>query len=292
MRTRQEAFTLIELVVTIAISGIVAGLLASVIQRPILAYEQVGRRARLVDHAENALRHLERDVQAALPNSLRVSGSGAALEVIPVLDGARYRRRAGVNPSGEDHTADTDILSFSGDLQFNVVGRIRALTFSYGTQLAAGTRLAIYNTGEGTYAQAAAATEPGSITPGTTRLTVLNDGDEDQWLLSSAFDFQLESPNQRLFVVQDPVSYLCDATAGSLTRFSEYGYAAAQPTVATSSPLNAGSPGLLAEGVSQCSFAYVPGTSSRAGLLTARLSITEGSESIELLHQIHVGNAP
>ncbi len=292
MRARQAGFTLVELVVTIAISGIVAGLLASVIQRPILAYEQVGRRARLVDHAENALRHLERDVQRALPNSLRVSGGGAALEVIPVLDGARYRRRAGVNPSGDDHTADSDVLSFSGDLQFNVVGRLRALTFSYGTQLASGTRLAIYNTGEGTYAQAAASTEPGSITPGTTRLTVLNDGDEDQWLLSSSFDFQLESPNQRVFVVHEPVSYLCDTAAGSLTRFTDYGYAASQPTAATSAPLNTGAPGLLAESISQCRFSYVPGTSSRAGLLTARLSISEGSESIELLHQIHVGNAP
>jgi MSHA biogenesis protein MshO len=48
----------------------------------------------------------------------------------------------------------------------------------------------------------------------------------------------------------------------------------------------------MAKNVSACNFSYQPGTSQRAGLVTLRLQITEDGESVTLLHQIHVDNAP
>lgn len=293
MTARKTAgFTLVELVVTLTIAGLLAGLLMTAIQQPILAYEDVARRARLVDGAENALHHVEREARSALPNSLRLAGGGTTLEFIPTRDGARYRRQPGVNPSTIDHTAASDVLAFTGDDSWNVLGRFRNLGFTYGVPLAAGNRIAVYNTSTNVYASAAADASPSTVTPSATNITVLDDGDEDQLTLSAAFDFLLESPDQRLYVIEPPLTYRCDTAAGTLTRYSGYGFHAAQPDDPAVAPLMTGSGALVVEGVSACTFSYVAGTSSRSGLLTLELGVSEGTETVTLLHQVHVDNAP
>ena len=292
MSRARAGFTLVELVVTLTITGLLAGLLMTAIQQPILAYEDVARRSRLVDGAENALRHVEREARAALPNSLRLTGGGGTLEFIPTQDGARYRRQPGVNPSSDDHTAASDVLAFSGDDSWNLLGRFQNLTFSYGAPLGATTRIAIYPTNTNVYANAAADVSPSSVTPSTTRVTVADDGDEDQLSLSAPFDFLLESPDQRLYLIDTPLTYRCDVGAGTLTRYSGYGFHAAQPNTPGAAPLASGSSALLVDGVSTCSFRYLAGTASRAGLLTLELAVTEGTETVTLLHQVHVENAP
>ena len=49
---RRRGFSLIELVVVIAVTSIVAGLVASFSARPLLAYADVSRRAELIDAAD------------------------------------------------------------------------------------------------------------------------------------------------------------------------------------------------------------------------------------------------
>ncbi len=48
----------------------------------------------------------------------------------------------------------------------------------------------------------------------------------------------------------------------------------------------------MARNVSNCNFSYQPGTYQRAGLVTLRLQLTDEGETVTLLHQIHVENAP
>lgn len=90
---RARGFTLIELVVVIAIGAIVVSFMAMFIVRPVQAYGDQTRRAELVDAADSALRFMARDLRGALPNSIRVADDGAivALELLATLDGARYR---------------------------------------------------------------------------------------------------------------------------------------------------------------------------------------------------------
>lgn len=291
MKRRASGFTLVELVVTIAISGIIAGVVGTIIQKPMLAYQDVERRSRLVDAARNSLIHLEREVRGSLPNSLRITAAGTILEVIPVVDGGRYRRQPGVNPGLADHTAASDWLDFSGDASFNVMGRLQDLGFAYGAALP-GIRLAIYNTNTSIYAAAATDTVPSVVTPSTAAITILDDVDEDQISLSGAFDFLLESPDQRFYLIGTPVTYRCDLAAGTFTRHSDYGFSATQPSNPAAAPLSAGSAARLADGISACQFVYTPGTSSRAGLLSLEISVAEGAEAVNLLHQGHVENAP
>ena len=289
----QPGFTLFEMVLVVMISSIIAGMITSFIKRPMEGYRDMERRARLVDVAETALGRMARDVRASLPNSLRVSGDKRGLEILHIADGARYREEPGTNPgTSQDHTAATDWLDFSGDTQFNLLGRLTHLDPNYGQALAAGTRLAIYNTSTNVYSDAATSANPGVITPSTTTITVNDDVDEDQITLSSAFEFPLRSPRQRVYLVETPVSYLCDLVGETITRYDSYTINATQPTDPGTAPLNAGASALVTNRVTGCEFTYDPGTPSRAGLLTIALTLSESGEQVRLFQQVHVDNTP
>ena len=291
---RPEAgFTLFELVLVVMISSIIAGMLNSFIRRPMEAYRDMERRATLVDVAETALRRMARDVRASLPNSLRVSGDKRSLEILHLADGARYREDPGTNPTtSEDHTDPNDWLSFSGDTQFNILGRLSHLDPNYGQALTAGTRLAIYNTSTNVYTDAATSANPGVITPAATTITVTDDVDEDKLTLSSSFEFLLRSPRQKVYVIESPVSYICDLTGETITRYGSYNINAIQPTDPGVAPLSTAASALVTNRVEACEFLYDPGTPSRAGLLTIALTLSEAGEQIRLFQQVHVNNTP
>ncbi len=134
--------------------------------------------------------------------------------------------------------------------------------------------------------------EPSVITPSTTTITISDDTDEDHITFSSSYDFQFSSPRQRLYVVDTPVSYLCNLGAETITRYQSYAIAAAQPTNPGIAPLNTASNALVTNRVAACEFRYDPGTPSRAGLLTIALTVSEDGEQIRLFQQVHVDNTP
>jgi MSHA biogenesis protein MshO len=283
----ERGFTLIEMVVVIAITALVAGFIGSFVTRPMEIYNDVSLRGELVAAAESALRRMAREVRASLPNSVRIAAGGTVLELFHVADGARYRAEG-----GGAHTAASDVIDFAGDASFNVLGRLRELPFSYGTPLAAGHRLAVYTTGSSVWSDAATGADPGTVTPAATSITIADDGDEDQLALSSSFRFALASPQKRVYVVDGPLTYLCDAGAGTLMRYAGYAPAAAQPTDPGAAPLSSASAALLVDRVSSCTFTYTPGTPQRAGLVTIALTLSRLGEQVHLLEQVHVLNVP
>jgi MSHA biogenesis protein MshO len=256
----------------IALTGILSVGLAGILRHPIQGYAAVSRRSELVDLADIALLRMSRDLRMALPNSVRVGSGGSALELLHAAAGGRYRAEPGINgasgPTPRDHTSATDWLSFGGDTRWNLIGRISSLSFTYGTALAAGTRVAIYPTGSDVWIAAAADTNPSMITASTNRVTLSDDGDEDQITLTSTHRFSLASPRSRLYLVDSPVSYVCDPKEQVLWRVERYAIAASQPTSLGAAPLAAGAMARVADRVESCTFQYVPGTPARSGLVT------------------------
>jgi MSHA biogenesis protein MshO len=105
-------------------------------------------------------------------------------------------------------------------------------------------------------------------------------------VLTSAKQFPLSSPHQRFYVVDTPITYRCDANR--LMRYSGYAISstAADPPSGVTGQL-------LVNQVSDCQFVYTEGTSTNSGLLTLQLTLTDDAgESAQLLHQVHVDNAP
>ena len=317
---RSRGVSLIELVVVITVSGIIAAVLGTFIVRPIQGYEAQVRRAQLVDAAEMAVRRLGQDIRQALPNSVRIrdslgntnsincatAGTTCSIEMLTTLDGARYRD--GPGNIGHNHGPTQFRLSFSGaDTDgFNIAGQFEnfqpALPFTSTTQ-----RLAIYNqgavpavacSGTGADAYSDAGCPAGSrvviTNPNVVRFTIADDGGGDEQRISPVggnFNFRWASPNQRVFIVDTPVSYVCTAGAnGNITRYSNYPITAAQQVTPAGDP----NPALVSRPVSACNFSYSPGTNQRAGLVTLVITVTDAAtgEQVRLLHQAHVDNAP
>lgn len=258
----QRGITLVEMIVVIAVTAIVGAMVAVFLRAPLQSYVDQDRRARLADAADTALRLIARDVRRALPNSVRVYSAGGVfyLELLVTRSGGRYRADGG-----------GDILDFSvADSGFDVIGPPVAVQ--------AGDRIAVYNLGiAGADAWA-----------GDTLAAYAGASGSMNTIVIAAKQFPLASPGQRFQVVEGAVSYVCDPTAGTLTRYWGYAPAAAQPTVFAAGTAQA----LLATGVRACRVTYQPGVTERGGLLALTLELGRDTESVRLYASTQVGNQP
>lgn len=93
--TRQCGFTLVELVLVIALSAVVAVMVSTVLSRPLEGFTAQSRRAELVDIGSIALNRMQRDIRMAVPGSLRVSPDNQGLELLLINNVGRYRPNRG-----------------------------------------------------------------------------------------------------------------------------------------------------------------------------------------------------
>lgn len=274
-------FTLIEMIIVITITGIIAGMVAVFIAKPVEGYADSVRRAELTDQADVALRRITRDVRLALPNSLREVVANQSFEFIMTKSGGRYRDPADGSTSG-------NFLDFTGELAnpcgsdcFDVLGAF--------PEMNGGDLIAVYNLGPGS--------EPGDA------YTLKNVGTlggggainvNPVSLSSNPFKSQsppLPSPSARFQVIdqnQQVIRYVCDGQ--QLTR-NVYSLATLATAMAPDSSARlAGNVG--GEPGASCVISYTPAVYGRSGLLYIELRIEQAGERVTLFQQIHVDNVP
>jgi MSHA biogenesis protein MshO len=279
-----RGFTLVEMVITIAVSAVVLAFMAMFILLPMDAYTAQTRRAGLVDASDSALRFMARDIRSALPNSVRVAAAGTvtALELLATADGARYQDNGPLsNPA-----LTLDFTAADGAFATTVPFTQLTLPFSSSAYY-----LSIYNVG---VPGANAYQMSNVITPVGTTITISAGATSNQNLvtLSPAFQFAYGSPEKRVYLVSGPVSYLCDTSAGTLTRYSGYAISSTQPTSAAALAASGAASALVAANVASCSFTYSAGTAQRNALATLSLQIAQSGESVQLLNEVQVVNSP
>jgi MSHA biogenesis protein MshO len=262
--THHAGFSLIEMIIVIAITTIVGSMVAVFLRVPLDSYVAQDRRARLTDTADTALRRMGRDIRLALPNSVRVKSVGGVfyLEFLGTRSGGRYRAQGG-----------GDILNFTdvaGDSSFDILGPA--------IEMQANDFIAVYNLGI-----------PGADAwRGETLAAYAGAAGSVSTIAIASKRFPLASPGNRFQVVDGPVSYVCDPATGTLTRFWGYPIAVDQTTAfATTIPR-----ALLATRVSACSFEYQPGVTERGGLVGMTLNLRLADETVRLYATTQVSNQP
>jgi MSHA biogenesis protein MshO len=290
VRRGQRGFTLVEAVIVIVIVGIVGGMLAVFIRAPVQSYADSLARAELSDTADLALRRMARDLRLALPNSIRVTPAGDAIEMLVTRTGGRYL-------AAEDSVDNLPVLDFidPANTSMTVVGALPGAG-----QLTPGSDyLVVNNLGAG-FAPANAydlASPQRNIAQvasvdATRNLLVLADNPFAAQLPPSP------SPGRRFQIVSGPVTYYCglepDGTTRLLTRQSGYPIASVQqgdPVRMT----GRGQRSLLAGHVKSCQFQYQALASQRSALVILALVIqprNSADATVRLVHQVHVDNTP
>jgi MSHA biogenesis protein MshO len=181
-RGRNSGFSLIELILVIVLLGGLLSLGAGLVIEPFLLQQDVERRTRLADSADSALQRMSREVRAALPNSLVVSGN--TVSFARSVDGGRYR----VQPPG-------DVLTIGqSDDGFQVLGTLA-------TAPQAGQQLVVYN-----------------VAPGNSgnRATITDFDTATRVLSFASHTFPFGSPMQRFFIIDAQIQYSC--SGGVLSR--------------------------------------------------------------------------
>jgi MSHA biogenesis protein MshO len=268
----QRGVTLIELVMVIVVTGIIAAGVAVFIQRPVEGYIDAGRRATLTDEADTALRRITRDLRTALPNSVRVDPSGRFIEFIETVGGGRYRAEL-------DSIGGGQILDFTAaDTTFDVLGPVPPLS--------AGNHIVVYNLfSTGTVSNAYQGSNRASFVsvaaPTITIAPVIS------------LPFPEPSLAKRFHVVTGPVTYGCVGT--QLLRYSGYAYNTAQVA-----PPAGGSSAVLAANIdaAACNFAYAEGSlGERTGTVSMILQLNSlaaggATERVRLFQQAQINNSP
>lgn len=295
---RQRGFTLVEAVVVMVLTGILAGTMVLFIRRPVQNYTDAAGRADLSDVADLALRRMARELRAALPNSVRLTPgpSGVVwLEFIPTKSGGKYLAVED-NPDPSNDAEVGQPLRFTNQTAtpFNVIGSMPAV--------AVGDYFAIYNLGEGFLgADAYARTNLALVTAVNVAKRSISytspvGAAGTNPFFAGAGGFPNTSPDQRFQVVTRPVIFRCEGKAdgtGTLTRSVAADFFAAPPQP------GAGVGNLLANNVVACSFTVGTSASRQSALIGLNLSLGRSNpgggaptETVTLSHQIHVDNTP
>jgi MSHA biogenesis protein MshO len=269
-------FSLVELIIVIAILGILSASVGVFIANPVRAYFEAIDRATLTEAGNSVIRRVTREVQAAVPNSTRITVRAGTtyVEFVPVVDAGRYRAAASNNfPAQNDPLTVTDAT----DSSFQVLGPT--------INVPAGSELVVLNLGYGN----------ANLYNGTNIRALTSFGPALQTItFTPTTVWPGDSPGYRFYIVNGAVTYACTPNAngtGTLVRYSGYAIRAAQPNSTVAAPLSTATNSLVLDDVTACTFT-LGSVSADLNAIQMTLRLTRSSETVSLYSQVHAPNNP
>lgn len=286
--SKQSGFTLVEIIIVIAIMGIIGGLSTMIIGRSLDSYAALERRTNLQTSIRLAVERISRELRHALPHSICVnSGGGCAASgnrfyFIPVKDSGRYQDRPGaytapppiqrerlpVAPQSRDRF---DILSTNSANRLNSANSDWVVVYNLNnTDIYAGT------------------SDVRKEINTVIQKDIHNDADANTDIDQIQFlggnqTFANHSPSRRFHIIEDETVTLFYLDGTNLYR----------DTTTFSTPnTQTANTRLLMQNVQACTFTYTPGSPQRAGLLRIDITVAQQGETIQVIHDAHVYNTP
>ncbi|MGI9328055.1 MAG: PulJ/GspJ family protein [Pseudomonadales bacterium] len=252
-----QGFTIVELVTVMAVLGILSVGTMTFLNNSSNGYAATISRSQLAEDARLTMARMTSELRRALPRSVRVAG--ACIEFVPTASASNY---------------------------VSVPTTMTALSFDSWPldplPVAAGLRAAVYP-GVGLYQLS----NPGPISS-TVVLAPPDANNRVRVTLASAHQFASESPQQKYFLVSDPISYCL--SAGWLFRYENYGFNSTQPSVVTL-PNALPNRSVFAENVIG-SFTVSGATLARNSEVVLDLTFQRRDEQVQIAHLVQVRNAP
>jgi len=260
-------FTLIELVMVIVIMGIVSIGVSQFVGRAVGGYVDSSERNKLASAMVVASEKLSREIRRALPNSIRVGGDAASsdncVEFIPIVGGARYLSA----PLGASSTSITAV--------------------TLGNANPVNAYIAVYPISQ-TDLYSPSDSSPASITASLATIPV--GGGQITITLGASHQFRTNSPNNRFYAVDSPVSYCQPVGSDRLYRYSGYGFnntAVLPPSAATRAVLIDD-----ASVLSPIVFNYSSATRTRNAVVSFSLATNFDNEFLRLGQEVQIRNVP
>lgn len=292
-----RGFTLVELLVTIVVAAVVMSFVVLFLDAPVESYFAQTRRADLSDSATRIAQAVTADARTALPNSLRVAGGGNrwALEMLATDGVARYYGSG--EKTGDPAAANEELVLGSADGSFYTMG-----PFTSESGLFAAARapyLSVGNLGLNPLGGQDAydsgpfcATRPCamSVVGNSPLLTARPQG--ELWVRYSPMTFVSNGisnsrPDHNAYLVSSPVSYVCDAGAGTLTRYSDYAVTPAQGVPPPAQPGRVAA--VIAHDVTSCGpFSVVSAQLENyqfGEIAILNVTVSSGGESVQVFVQ-------
>lgn len=282
-----RGFTLIELIMVIIITGILAATLTIFLKPVIDGYFDTRRRADLTDIADTALRRMAKDIRSAVPNSIR-SVSPTCFQLVPTITGGRYRMASDtVNdtpaplPCSPSATCSAPLDVTQATTVFDVLSPVVTMPALNDWVVVdnqnAGDVYAVTNRAR-ISATPSAPTRP---TDGLLRIAI------------ASTQFPSGYDGGRFVVVpnaEKTVFYSCVGSTPSFTLYrtvADFSANQAATCIATSGAV-------VATDIASCAFVYDPnqGATQQSGFVWMQLKLSRSGESVTLAHGVHVDNVP
>lgn len=281
---RARGFTLVELVMVIVITGILAATLTVFLRPAIDSYFDTQRRVGLTDMADTALRRMSQDIRRAVPNSVR-SVSSTCFQLVPTTAGGRYRMASNTAndtaplPCEPSATCSAPLDVSQANTVFDVLTPLASMPAQNDWVVIDNQNANDVYTGANRAQITAAPTTP-RVVDGLHRLSI------------ASTQFPSGYDGGRFVVVpntEQTVFYNCVGTVLYRT-VAAFGAAQAATCALTTGAVVATD---VAAGTG-CTFLYNPnqGVTQQNGFVWMRLELSRAGESVALANGVHVDNVP
>jgi len=289
-RHRHRGFTLVEVIISLTLIGILAAVAVPMLQMPMTAYTESSARARVTTYLDWVQSKLTADFAGALPNSVRVRTAGGRYFIEFLQVHAQGRYRAGTSTPAVTQSCPAtascagaglnDALEFGAapacsDSCFLTLGALPAANIVPGSDYVVVNPTNTLGLSGDPYANAA----PPAVQSIRTRLLALTPhaAKYGTQVTMTPNAFPTASSVKRFYVIDaSPVTYSCSSgAAGALTRYSGYNITPVQPTAFGAAVTSAALSSLVRCSITGVASVIEPaGVRNRGGLVTIKMTLT------------------